>query len=236
MEIVPFDEAGNPIDGGEIPVVIDNLIDEENQGSCGIANAEGEYWEWILTSLNGSQRILDPWTGFGGQHIQGCCIDNISQYTLCEEEFQRTLFFPSGYLREYESIIFREDGTYSRVTRETYANPDPGISDFCGNGQGVVISDEFNQGSEGTWKVDNRAVQLNNYGYETRDFLEMTQTSAVPAGGFANRGGIIHQLNCKVNSLVLWVRDREGAGNDTYNFYQRSRLDSEAIDQWYSLP
>lgn len=128
ITVTPYDETGQPLDETVIPVVLDDQRDsrELGSGSCPLVLPEGEHWKWDWSSTQIGSRTTkrsDPNTIIGGQYINGCCVDGFSNYSAtCKPPYVR-LFFNSYYHAAYESIIFKADGTYSRITREEYANP-----------------------------------------------------------------------------------------------------------------
>ena len=50
--------------------------------------------------------------------------------------------------------------------------------------------------------------------------------------GYGNPGGIIHQLDCKIGSLVLVQADREGGGRHLIKIYTRRK---SGTSPWYDF-
>jgi hypothetical protein len=262
VTITPYDESGQPLDETVIPVVVDDADDSDNlgSGSCPLVLPEGEHWEWFATitlkpGLGGMQKYVGPEVISGGQYINGCCVDGVSDYSslVCPPNTpnHRRLFFNTYYQAAYESIIFKDDGTYSRITEESYANPQPEISDFCGNGQGEIEEKSFIQLTKGNWAMERNVSTpqiLRDFskGFDTSDYLRLTPTSITPSGGFIKtRGGFIWQNPCPPASsrrskgtLGLITSDggsADGGGQVVIKFFERSKLAGSDDDEWFAF-
>ncbi len=256
VTITPYDESGQPLDETIIPVVVDAQSDSKELGSssCPLVLPEGEHWKWFYTITSDGdpsteEKIGGPEVITGGQYINGCCIDDVPKYiTECAPDYKR-LYFNTYYQAVYESIIFKADGTYSRITEERYANPEPEISDFCGNGEGEIEENSFIQITKGNWAIERNvstSQRLKDF-YDTRDYLRLTPTSVTPSGGFIKtRGGFIHQHPCPPASSrrskgVLGLLTPAGGGADggdsqlVFKFFERSKLASRNEDEWFAF-
>ncbi len=263
ITVTPYDETGQPLDETVIPVVVDDQSDSEElgSGSCPLVLPEGEHWkwDWTLTKISGiTTSESTPDAISGGQFINGCCVDGVSDYSslVCPPNTpnHRRLYFNTYYQARYESIIFKADGTYSRITEERYANPDPWISDFCGNGEGKIEEKSFIQLTKGNWVMERNVStpqSLRDYskGFDTGDYLRLTPTSVTPSGGFIKtRGGFIWQNPCPSPSSIelpapgilgLVTPDSggsDGGGNQlVFKFFKRSILAGSNEDEWFAF-
>jgi hypothetical protein len=252
VTITPYDETGQPLDETVIPVVIDNTGDSKSlgSGSCPLVLPEGEHWEWFatitiksgVTAKYGAPEVIT-----GGQYINGCCENGFSSYsTNCAPEYTR-LYFNTYYQAAYESIIFKADGTYSRVTREEYANPAPNKSNFCGSGEGEIEEKTFIQHTEGKWTVEKNVSMPQTlkdfYKEDARDYLRLTLTSSKPSGGLIKtRGGFVHQNPCppalsraSKGTLAVSIPDNEGSDLLVLKFFERSKLAGKEEDEWFAF-
>ena len=260
ITVTPYDETGQPLDETVIPVVVDDQRDptELGSGSCPLVLPEGEHWKWESTTTKKSGRTTDystPDVISGGQYINGCCVDGVSDYSslVCPPNTpnHRRLFFNTYYQAAYESLIFNEDGTYTIITEERYANPEPEISDFCGNGEGEIEEKSFIQVTKGNWVMERNVStpqSLRDFykGFNAGDYLRLTPTSSTPSGGFIKtRGGFIWQNPCPVGSsfdspgslgLVTPSGSADGGANIlVFKFFKRSKLASSNDDEWFAF-
>ncbi len=243
IAITPYDPNGQPLDATVVPVVVEDMNDNDPNGTCGLVLPEGEYWDWSMSYIPSN-----PWDGDfeflsspldlfkGVQNINGCCgADGNSYYgATClnlDSTYQRTLPFTTFYLIAHESFIFSDNGTYTRRTQENSANPVPEESNFCDGIAGNVEIKFAKIDYTGNWTVDNVAIPpgylvnpfFGSITYTTRDRLSLQGTSSTtPGGGFGNPGGIIHLLDCKFG-LILIQTDNEGFGQHLYKFYFRRK-------------
>ncbi|MBC7920050.1 MAG: hypothetical protein H7Z75_03075 [Ferruginibacter sp.] len=256
VTITPYNETGQPLDETVIPVVVNNAGGSKNLGSnsCSLVLAEGEHWFWTssttkssgITTKNGGPEVIT-----GGQYINGCCIDGIPRYTtLCAPNYKR-LYFNTYYRAASESITFRADGTYTRVTVEEYANPAPDVSDFCANGEGVIEHKNFVQFTDGKWAMERNVSTpqgLRDYdkSMTTGDYLRLTPTSVTPSGGFIKtNGGFMWQDPCRpdtkfaspgVFGIVTPGSVIDGGGNQlVFKFFQRGKMVYKDEDYWFTF-
>ena len=254
VTITPYDETGQPLDQTTIPVVIDNAGDSNDVGSssCPLVLPEGEHWKWFATlTINEPDKFQAPESRTGGQYINGCCTDGHSNYsTTCAPPYVR-LYFNTYYQAAYESIIFKDDGTYSRVTREEYANAAPDKSNFCGSGEGEIEERTFIQYTEGNWAIERNVStpqSLRDFrkDFDIEDYLRLTPTSVTPSGGFIKtRGGFIWQNPCPlahersspgVLGLIIPSGGPDGGVSQlVIKFFQRSKLAGSNEDEWFAF-
>jgi hypothetical protein len=244
ITITPYDENGQPLDKTEVPVVVDDPI---TSGECGLVQP-GSYWEWehsyilnldyVHTWINfGAYPDLPDSTSVyayyyapeklwgGNQMVKGCCNNGNSAYSASclNTESERVLLFLTYYQQDYESIEFRDNGTFHRVTMENSAKPAPDKTHFCNDIAGVVDITSNNVSHEGNWTITPKVtVSVRNiYEEEDRtvDYLRLQGTSST-GGGWGNPGGAIIRLSC--NQLILLQLDQEGGTNDLWKIYKRS--------------
>ncbi len=246
IKIVPYDENRQPIGEDVIPVNTSKpkLDPGQNGGNCGLVLPDGESWDWVLTVTNDLHPTKpgefafynEPYKvfGAGGQFIKGCCNNGISSYDIIcagDTAAQRSLHFATSYSIWHESFVFFDNGKFFRQSIENTPIPAPDESDFCGNGEGVVTPNLNHVTYNGNWSIrkitlppDLRRV------YDDSLSLSLQGTSS-SGGGFGNPGGVIHQLDCRIGSLVLMRGSNEGGSSQTYFFYIRTGPDEDR--EWH---
>lgn len=233
VTIIPYDGDGQPLGSTTRPVKIDNQNINPNSGKCGLVLPPGDYWDWDLSLIedpNGTGLAFynDPYKiwGEGGQFINGCCIDGVSSYDInCASNTNafKKLRFPTFFRFIEESIKFFNDGTFARFTKDLYVNPAPDLSDFCGNGLGVVYSKQYSVAYFGNWTIEERATPFNGDSLN----LQLRTTSSAGGSGRGRNGGIIHQLDC--NTLALINPDNEGFSSHLVSYF------FHVDKRWYPL-
>jgi hypothetical protein len=255
ITVTPYDESGQPLDKTEVPVVVE---DPTGSGVCGLVQPE-TYWEWEHSYIL-NHDYIHTWINFypaypdlsdstsvyayyyapeklwgGNQMVKGCCFNGISSYSsnCLNTPNERTLPFPTYYQQDYESIEFRDNGTYRRITRENSANPLPDESDFCGGIVGLVDIDSNNGVTEGSWTITpDVAITIKHiYKEEVRtvDYLQLKGTSS-SGGGWGNPGGAVIRLSC--NQLMLLQPGGEGGNSDLWKIYKR--VEGDGI-RWFEF-
>ena len=248
IDITPYDPSGQPLDKTVVPVVVEDINDNDPNGSCGLVLPEGEYWDWTLSYIPSNpwdgdfEFLSSPETIFGelGQEIRGNCCNGKSTYGFCaigDTTLNATLHFDTYYQILGETFVFSDDHTFTRRTIEGTAVPILEESDFCSYAPGVVNERIDDITYDGNWTIGNVAIPLGyivnpiffiTYTSRDRLYLQGTQSSG---SGFGNPGGIIHLLDCNV--LVLIQTDNEGFGQHLYKFYVRTK---SGDGLWYPLP
>lgn len=218
VRMAPHDEDGNVIAEAVKDIVIEELhtIPSINNGECPLVLPPEQSWYWDLT-LSYAGGVFDyfPGSTFGkmGQEIQGCCIEGESDSgptcLTADPETRRTLHFATSYQIISETFKFFDDGTFVRTTMENTTNPAPAESNFCASAPGVVKDFVGLKTYHGKWEVIH-APEFNN-DTERLTFADITSTGT--GAGFGNRGGYIHQLDCRLSPPALVIIDPNPEGN-----------------------
>jgi hypothetical protein len=251
IEITPYDDDGQLIDKVKVPVEVDEPNNDTDSPTAPdpseFLNESGEWWEWSQTLTY--NRSTNEETQFesapdvilgGNQIIKGCCIDGFSEYGVgfgcADSPLERELLFLTYVQFNYESINFRYDGTFARITLKTTSDPDPWNSNFCDDGNpGVVILDKTQASSLGNWSIS-KGVVPQNASYLFQDPSDVTYlttrttSQSKPNGGFGTVGGIIWDVNSKF--LMLLKPDSEGGDQHLMIIYERKLPTDE---DWYAL-
>jgi hypothetical protein len=249
IKITPYDEVGQPIDEGTVPVKVNRLNEDVTKSACEIT---GGYWDWISSSIaepHGSNGSLffynDPYKIWGrtGQLIYGCCCSGVSTYEdfcPCGDKLpNKALHFSTSERYEKETLTLYENSTYYRQTVVNHPSPFPIESDFCANAVGVVHDNIAETRYTGGWFIDRVSVPKNLRDLFPGDYTDHLYLEALyiyPQGsGYGNPGGLILDLQC--DYLLLIQVDLEGFGQDLWKFYKRkSNYQSTDEDDWYDLP
>ena len=223
IKIVPYDKNKQPIVQIIRPVKIDDRrIQLPPANSCGFDLPPTMFWGWDVSFtpnnldvfFNTPGKVHSP----QGQDIQGSCCNRISTYPLdCPGDaagiFRRRLHFATYYQINFETFQFFGSGTFLRVTEEDSPVPLPSQSNFCGSGNGVVLPSVKVTRYDGNWTVSKAVLPPNKpFWMTSSDSLQLTlRTTSSTGTGFGNPSGVIHQLDCKVGSLVLIQLSRDGS-------------------------
>jgi hypothetical protein len=237
VTITPYNSSGQPITEITRPVkIVEHNNNAHKPGSCGLVLPSGEWWTWVYTwrSDGGFESFPEKVWQSGGQTIKGSCCNGYSVYGICPgtKDPNASLHFGTYYQIAIETLQFFDDGTFFRQTIEDSPIPLPDSSNFCSGGEGVIKSGMHQTTYSGTYSV--AAATLPPSAGSWKDSLKviLNTTTTTPKGsGYGNGGGIIHQLDCKVNSLVLWQVDPEGFGQDLFKYERKSFVDSK----WYPM-
>lgn len=238
VRIVPYDENKQPIASAVRPLKIDHPKKQtpSNAGSCGLGGAATDIWAWDLSLTDGPGVLFynDPFTihSAAGQDIEGsCCRGNTTWPEFCvgEQKHNRRLHFSTYYQIKQETFSFLNGGQFVRVTEEDSPVPLPDESDFCGSGAGKVRASLKTTRYDGDWTIR----PINRPSLYKGDSLELILITKSSTGtGYGNPGGVIHQLDCELGSLVLVQSIGEGSGKYLIKFYSRKKI----IDLlWYSF-
>ena len=234
VTIVPYGDDKQPIGTATKPGIIEKPKVNPT-GSCSLVT--GDYWDWDMSYIplpDSSGKFAfynDPkkiW-GLGGQNIRGCCANGVSSYSAnCSVPNQRYLNFQTIFGDIEEIYQFFGDGTFVSYASRFYTTPEPQLSNFCGSGQGVVTTKNSAQTKNGTWSIGPASPLGKDSLY--LDMLVTFSTTAGNAGYYIPRG-IIHQLDCKVGTLVVIRRNSEQPNNrdaDMYIYYS-----SRKVNGWH---
>ena len=233
VTIVPYGDKKQPIAEDTRPAIIEKQK-VNSAGSCSLVT--GDFWDWDISVIpvlgtngefvffNSPQKV---W-GSLGQNIRGCCENGVSQYTSnCKLADHRYLNFKTSFGDLEEIYQFFGDGTFVSYARRFYSTPEPQLSDFCGSGQGIVTYKYTPVTKNGTWSIG-PTLPLGNDSL----YLDMMVTfSTTGNAGYYMPRGVIHQLDCKVGSLVVIKPDNELPNNrdrDLYIFYK-----SRKVSGWF---
>ena len=240
IRITPYDNKGLPISSIIRPVKIVKHTNNPN-GTCGLVLPVEEYWKWKLTyivSKNPNKNFDfydDPFTVFGaeGQDIKGSCCSGYSVYGICPGLTQpnKTLHFDTYYAITRETFNFQNDGTYTRTTKETGANPVPDSSDFCGSSVGFIRYNPLVTAYGGNYSVT-PAPKLLPYGDSLKLTL-LTSVSSPQYSGYGNGAGYIDLLDCEIGYLIL-VQPNPDGGQEIIRVYTKANLYNEILD-WHPL-
>lgn len=232
--ITPHDPSGQPLAQIKRPVKLEQRNNEVNtSGSCGLYLSASQFWRWYFSMTQDGSFVNEPNTVHSpqGQDISGHCCNGNSVYPLnCPGDSTglvglKKLHFATYYKINQETFSFFPNNSFVRVTEEDSPVPLPGQSNFCGSGAGVVKASLKQTRYEGKWtlKPFTYTASLNaDYLKNDRQTLELLTTSSTGTG-FGNPGGVVHQLDCKIGSLVL-VQTTFGSGKHLIKFYELSDL------------
>ncbi len=242
VRIVPYDKNKQPIAEAIKPIKIDRPKKElpGNAGTCGISLPTNEFWAWELSVSSGSGQPFynDPFVihSAGGQDIEGSCCSGKSSWPLfCVGEIKhnKRLHFGTYYQIKQETFTFYSAGSFFRLTLEDSPVPVPNESDFCGSGAGKVLPGEKLTTYDGDWKIVPVKLPANPPVWLNKDSLELILLGKSSTGtGYGNPGGVIHQLDCELGSLVLVQIDKEGGGRHLVKVYGRRKIGGSP---WYNF-
>ena len=242
VRIVPYDKNKQPIAEAIKPIKIDNPKKQTSPvgGSCGISLPVSEYWAWEASFGVGSGLAFfnDPSTvhGAAGQDIEGSCCSGKSkwpEFCLGEKKHNKSLHFGTYYQIKQETFTFFSGGTFFRLTHEDSPVPVPAESDFCGSGSGKVLPGEKITKYDGEWTIVPAKIDANAPSFLKKDSLELLLLHKSSTGtGYGNPGGVIHQLDCEIGSLVLVQRSGEGGGTQLVKVYGRRKL---GVSSWHNF-
>ncbi len=232
IKIIPYDKNRQPLLQSIRPVkVVKHTTDPKgNATSCGLVLPPGEYWDWELSMIpTRGANSFDFWNepsksfGAGGQDIKGSCCAGISVYGICPgtREPNASLHFATYYRISMEQLTFYDGGTFLRQTFEESPIPLPDSSDFCAGGDGRVRYNLNHTVYNGNYSVTPATLPPDLQVYKNDSLLLRLDQTSSSGLGYGNPGGIIHQLDCEMGSLVLIQLDLEGFGQHLYKFYTR---------------
>ena len=236
IKIVPYDKNKQPIVQITRPLKVDEKrVDLSTANSCGLDLGPTMYWSWecsftpdnIDAFFNTPGKVHSP----EGQDIQGSCCNGFTRYpTDCPGDtagvFRRRLHFATYYQINFETFQFFGSGTFLRVTEEDSPVPLPAQSNFCAGGNGLILPSIKDTRYNGNWTISRSVIPPNKPTWlPGSDSLQLTlRTTSSIGTGFGNPGGIIHQLDCKMGSLVLVQLSREGSNGHLIKVYGLRQL------------
>lgn len=224
ITIVPHDASGQPLAQIKRPVKL-QLGNNKPNANCGLELPQGQNWRWVFSMTQDGSFINEPFKVHspGGQDIRGYCCANGSSTLPCPpfDVVGKTLHFATYYQILSETFLFFNNGNFGRFTLEDSPVPQPSQSNFCCSGSGVVLPGLKQTSYNGTWTLKSFTYTASlNAPYLKNDtqLLELKTTSS-SGTGFGNPGGVLHQLDCKIGSLVMVQLSNDGVGKHLVKVY-----------------
>ena len=226
ITITPHGASDDPIVQITRPVRVVKHHNSPTAG-CSIVTPGVSAWDWDLTAIGSTNGVSGDFYGpsrvfnRGGQDIRGSCCAGVSVYGICPgvDTPNASLHFHTFYRIAGDRFVFNDAGSYFRRSDEDVTTPVPDSSNFCGAITGFIRFNVNTTLYTGDYAIVPAQPIKSLPSAHDSLAVKLTQKTKDGTGGFGNGAGVIHQLDCSINALVLIQPDLEGFGQDVYRFY-----------------